>query len=85
MSTSLTPTLTIIEERSATVAITVPALKEPAPVTTSPSSTVRRITTPSMGEVMCSACEVSGSMGMPEASSNEAFSRAVSSVSRAAL
>jgi len=54
MSTSLTPALTIMLARSATVRITVPALNEPAPVTASPSCTGRVMTTPSIGEAMLS-------------------------------
>ena len=52
MSTSLMPALMIMVSTSATVISTVPALNEETPdITVSPSSTGRRITTPSIGEV----------------------------------
>ena len=61
MSTSLTPALMIMVSTSATVMSTVPALKEETPdVTVSPSSTARRMTTPSMGEVTFSRCVMPG-------------------------
>ena len=57
MSTSLMPALMIIVSTSATVISTVPELKEETPdMTVSPSSTGRRITTPSIGEVTFSRC-----------------------------
>ena len=69
MSTSLTPALMIMVPMSATVMSTVPALKEETPeVTVSPSSTLRRMTTPSMGEVTFRRWVVSPSaraMGTP--------------------
>ena len=50
MSTSLMPALMIMVPTSATVAMIVPALKLETPeVTVSPSSTGRRMITPSMG------------------------------------
>ena len=85
MSTSLTPTLTIMLLTSATVPSTVPALKEPAPVTVSPSSTGRVMTTPSIGEVMLRSWLALALTGMPEALSSSAFSLAAASVSLAAL
>ena len=52
MSTSLMPASMIMVFTSATVMRTVPALKEETPdITVSPSSTGRRITTPSIGEL----------------------------------
>ncbi|MFN8095360.1 MAG: hypothetical protein U0599_24625 [Vicinamibacteria bacterium] len=56
------PALMIIVSTSATVMSTVPALKEDTPdITVSPSSTGRRMTTPSMGEVTFSRCVIPAS------------------------
>ena len=61
MSTSLMPASMIIVLTSATVISTVPELKEETPdMTVSPSSTGRRITTPSIGEVTFSRCVMPG-------------------------
>ncbi len=85
MSTSLTPALTSIVERSATVAITVPALNDPAPVTASPSSTGRVITTPSIGAVMLMRWSAVVVTGTPDDAMIADFSRAASSSSRVVL
>ena len=70
MSTSFRLTRMMSDLRSATVKMTVPALKEETPeVTVSPSSTPFLMTTPVMGEVTRAFCEEAfPEIGIPRSS-----------------